>query len=172
MSNLKVIFDKSNPEWRKDQELNMMFINSINVYYTDILKKSGFVSLGDVLRDLGFPSVQHTKEQRLAGWVLGKVVIFYVKQMDDSIEIDFDATNVYEKKEKCTYCREKLTGYQNSDFLDVPINLFNGRSLGRMTLYINEKDRLSMDLYNSYDDPLITSDIGIRYCPMCGRRID
>ena len=80
MSNLKVIFDKSNPEWRKDQELNMMFINSINVYYTDILKKSGFVSLGDVLRDLGFPSVQHTKEQRLAGWVLGNNVIFYVKQ--------------------------------------------------------------------------------------------
>ena len=86
--------------------------------------------------------------------------------------IQEDETINIEKEERCEYCREKLTGYQNSDLCDIPINLFNGRSLGRMTLYINEKDRLSMDLYNSYDDPLITSDIGIHYCPMCGRRIN
>lgn len=133
---------------------NSMNIHEFNAYMNGIIKdvnenlekyleKDGQVSMDKVLEGTGLK------------WEYG--------------ELKFNTLNI--DKEKCEYCREKSTGYQNGDLCDVPINLFNGRSLGRMTLYINEKDRLSMDLYNSYDDPLITCDIGIHYCPMCGRRL-
>ena len=182
---MKEIFDGNNSSYCTDNaEFNRMFLDRQKQYFNDKLQREGVVKLTEVLEALGFDS--KIVAQGLGKvWIAGmgdELVDFGLHAPDSEInqkflegrsniaELEFNTVDI-KKEEPCEYCREKTTGYQNSDICEVPINLFNGRSLGHMTLYINEKDRLSMDLYNSYDDPLITCDISIHYCPMCGRRI-
>lgn len=45
---LKIIFDKSNPNWSQDKEMNLMFIRHTENFLNDLLKNRGYVFLMDI----------------------------------------------------------------------------------------------------------------------------
>ena len=59
------IFDESNINWSKDQEVNLMFIKQCQKRADDLLKKKGTVFLNEVYEMLGIPRSQ---EGCVVGW--------------------------------------------------------------------------------------------------------
>jgi len=61
------IFDESNSRFRKDAELNKIFIQCQQNYFNTILQTRGHVFLNEVYEHLGF---DHTKAGAVVGWIL------------------------------------------------------------------------------------------------------
>ena len=79
------IFDKSNINWNKDQEVNLMFIKQCQQRANDLLKKRGTVFLNEVYEMLGLP---RTQEGCVVGWHYDE------KNPIGDNYIDFDLFNV------------------------------------------------------------------------------
>lgn len=62
-------FDSNSKQWDKDPEMNWMFLNAQQNYFTDILKTKGYLFLNEVYEDLGLPA---TSEGQLLGWIYGE----------------------------------------------------------------------------------------------------
>lgn len=62
-------FDDSNPNWKRDPSLSLMFIRSQQNYLNDVLRTRGHVFLNEAYDALGFP---HTPEGALLGWIAGE----------------------------------------------------------------------------------------------------
>lgn len=62
------VFDRSNPEWRDDPELNRAKIQASQNYANHLLLARGHVFLNEVYDVLGF---EHTRAGSVVGWVLG-----------------------------------------------------------------------------------------------------
>lgn len=58
-------FDKNTPHWSNEQEVNKLFIRSVNNYLNDKLKIRGHVFLNEVLDELGLP---RTARSQVVGW--------------------------------------------------------------------------------------------------------
>ena len=61
------IFDESNINWSKDQEVNLMFIKQCQKHADDLLKKKGTVLLNEVYEILGLPN-RKSQEGCVVGW--------------------------------------------------------------------------------------------------------
>lgn len=79
------IFDESNINWSKDQEVNLMFIKQCQKCADDLLKKKGTVFLNEVYEMLGLPRSQ---EGCVVGWHYDE------KNPIGDNYIDFDLSNV------------------------------------------------------------------------------
>lgn len=79
------IFDESNINWNKDQEVNLMFIKQCKQRANDLLKKRGTVFLNEVYEMLGLP---RTQEGCVVGWHYDE------KNPIGDNYIDFDLFNV------------------------------------------------------------------------------
>lgn len=85
-------FDKTNIHWNERSEYNKMFLKVQEGYFNDRLAARGYLFLNDVYDALGFPRVP---AGQLIGWVHaeGDVVIFRLKETDESFFIEFNITN-------------------------------------------------------------------------------
>lgn len=61
-----VVFDQLNPNWKRTQEYNPIFLSAQQNYANDLLRSRGHVFLNEVYGMLGFP---HTKAGQIVGWV-------------------------------------------------------------------------------------------------------
>ena len=59
-------FDDSCFGWTKDKEYNLMFLKHQENYFNELLRKRGYLFLGDVFEGLG---MHITKESCLVGWI-------------------------------------------------------------------------------------------------------
>lgn len=62
-------FDEACPEYRKDPELNLIYLRSMQSYLTDKLRAQGHLFLNEVYDQLGIP---RTGTGAVVGWKLGK----------------------------------------------------------------------------------------------------
>lgn len=62
------IFDELNPNYRKDAEINKIFIQCQQNYFNMMLQTRGHVFLNEVYEHLGF---EHSRPGAVVGWVLG-----------------------------------------------------------------------------------------------------
>jgi len=62
------IFDEGNANYRKDAELNRIFLNCQQNYFNVLLQTRGHVFLNEVYDQLGF---EHSKPGSIVGWKLG-----------------------------------------------------------------------------------------------------
>jgi hypothetical protein len=67
LSMYAVIFDESNSNFKKDAELNRIFIRCQQNYFNSLLQIRGHVFLNEVYENLGF---DHTTPGSVVGWVL------------------------------------------------------------------------------------------------------
>jgi hypothetical protein len=63
------IFDEMNKEFRKDAELNRLFLTSQQHYFNQLLQIRGHVFLNEVYLNLGF---EHSSAGSIVGWAIGK----------------------------------------------------------------------------------------------------
>lgn len=102
------VFDSNCIHWENNQELNLMFLKSQQMYYNDILRARGYVFLRDIYEDLGFPI---TRKALFTGWVydlkhpMGDNYIDFgiiMNGNEPDIELDFnvdgDITNRFEEE--------------------------------------------------------------------------
>ena len=61
-------FDPLNPNWKKDREMNLMFLRQVQNHMNDLLQIRGHVFLNNVYDALGIP---RTSAGQLCGWVRG-----------------------------------------------------------------------------------------------------
>jgi hypothetical protein len=69
LSEYSRIFDELNPEYRKNAELNRLFIQCAQNYCNQLLQTRGHVFLNEVYDMLGF---EHSSAGAIVGWVLGQ----------------------------------------------------------------------------------------------------
>ena len=84
------IFDESNVNYRKDAELNKIFIQCQQNYFNLILQTRGHVFLNEVYDHLGF---EHSKAGALVGWVVGNgdnYISFHLYEASNSRFINGD----------------------------------------------------------------------------------
>lgn len=58
-------FDKENPMWTHDRDMNIAFIGVQQAYANAVLESKGYLFLNDVYDMLGFP---RTKDGQIVGW--------------------------------------------------------------------------------------------------------
>ena len=87
-------FDSTNPNWKDDMDMNRIYLKMYEMYFTDVLKKRGYVFLKDVYEALGFPI---TKTSINTGWFydvrnvsIDNCVCFDLDYNEHSIDIDFN----------------------------------------------------------------------------------
>jgi hypothetical protein len=61
-------FDESNQNWKRNSELNRMFVQCQQTWANDVLKGRGHIFLNEVYDMLGFP---RTQAGQMVGWVWG-----------------------------------------------------------------------------------------------------
>lgn len=62
-------FDEHSREWKKNPELNLMFLRGQEAYFNSKLRTDGHVFLNEVYDALDIP---RTKEGQIVGWILGE----------------------------------------------------------------------------------------------------
>lgn len=67
LSQYAVIWDEGSIRWKKDPELNRMFLQHQQNYHNDILHTRGFVFLNEVYEALGLPL---TTKGQIVGWMI------------------------------------------------------------------------------------------------------
>lgn len=67
LSQYAVIWDEASIRWKKDPELNRMFLQHQQNYHNDILHTRGFVFLNEVYEALGLPL---TTKGQIVGWMI------------------------------------------------------------------------------------------------------
>lgn len=68
-----VIFDSTSANFSRDQEINMMFLLSVQNHMNQLLQIRGQVFVNEVLDQLGLP---RTRDGQLLGWANGGFVDF------------------------------------------------------------------------------------------------
>lgn len=63
------IFDETNKEYKKDAELNRIFIEAQQHYFNHVLQTRGHVFLNEVYENLGF---EHSSPGSIVGWVINQ----------------------------------------------------------------------------------------------------
>jgi Family of unknown function (DUF6353) len=69
MSPYAKVFDELNRNWKKNPELNRLFITCQQNYYNNVLQARGHVFLNEVYEALGF---DHTSAGSVVGWVIDR----------------------------------------------------------------------------------------------------
>lgn len=95
-------FDESAPEWKKDPELNLVYLRTMQQMLTDQLRARGHLFLNEVYDALGMP---RTKAGAVVGWKLG---------MGDDY-VDFGLYSGYDRS------RDFVNGYERSVLLDFNV---------------------------------------------------
>lgn len=102
------IFDESNPEWKKNAELNRVFIQAQQNYFNQVLRARGHVFLNEIYESLGF---ERSSAGQVVGWLIGEkgdnFIDFgmfetpsarFVNGVERSIVLDFNVDGViYDK---------------------------------------------------------------------------
>lgn len=63
----RAVFDSSNPNWMANPEYNQLFLKTQINYFSDRLKKEGYVFLSDILISMGFKSTVFGHDN---GWLV------------------------------------------------------------------------------------------------------
>lgn len=95
-------FDESAPEWKKDPELNLVYLRTVQQMMTDKLRARGHLFLNEVYDALGIP---RSKAGAVVGWKLG---------MGDDY-VDFGLYSGYDRS------RDFVNGYERSILLDFNV---------------------------------------------------
>lgn len=95
-----VVFDKSNPNWSTANGNNYFFLEAVEDYASDALRRDGFVTLNEVYEML---DVEQTEEGALTGWVGDVEIDFGISGGiggETPIELTFNtnSTNVFRDK--------------------------------------------------------------------------
>lgn len=85
------IFDESNPNWRRADSHNQMFVQCQQTMANRILEADGHIFLNDVYKMLGFPV---TSEGQLVGWVLDGS-----KTSDNYVDFGYSSANKWNAME-------------------------------------------------------------------------
>jgi hypothetical protein len=91
------VFDETNENWRRDKNLNLLFLQSQQNYMNHRLRRNGHVFLNEVYDALGF---KRTQDGQLAGWLNDDrgYVFFDLSNFDEFGLIDFNVDGViYDK---------------------------------------------------------------------------
>lgn len=102
------IFDEACPEWKKDPELNRIFIQCQQKYANDKLRARGHVFLNEVYDSLG---LERSRAGAIVGWVIGgegddyidfgmfeTINARFINGMERSVILDFNVDGVvYDK---------------------------------------------------------------------------
>lgn len=95
-------FDEGSPFWRKDPELNFLFVRCQQQYANDLLRARGHVFLNEVYDALG---IDRCKAGAVVGWVIGASGDNYV------------SFNIYE-----AYQAQFVNGWERSILLDFNVD--------------------------------------------------
>ena len=95
-------FDESCPDWKKDPELNLIYLRALQNQMTDILRSRGHLFLNEVYDALQIP---RTKAGAVVGWKLG---------MGDDY-VDFGLYSGYDRS------NDFVNGYERSILLDFNV---------------------------------------------------
>lgn len=102
------VFDEFNPNYQRDAQYNLMFLNSQQRFANDKLQVEGVLFLNDVYDLLGFPRTQ-----------AGQVVGWTYNMGEDNADnyVDFGLQNVADPS-----IRDFINGYENSIWLDFNVD--------------------------------------------------
>ena len=101
-------FDESSSAWRKDANVNLVYLLMQQRYANDLLKKKGYLFLNEVYDMLGIPK---TKEGQIIGWVY---------DTDNPIGdnyVDFGIYNIHNDAN-----RKFVNGYERTILLDFNVD--------------------------------------------------
>lgn len=101
-------FDESNPNWRKDDNYNVMFLKHRQNMFNDKLKANGILFLNEVYEELGFPK---TKEGQVIGWIYDP---------DHPIGDNYVDFGIYNTHRPAV--RDFINGYERSVILDFNVD--------------------------------------------------
>ena len=99
LSQYRVVFDDGSYAWTNSKTRNRMFLNQIQNWANDFLKKKEYLFLRDVYENLGIPI---TKESCLVGWIYDEkntigdnYVVFDIRETNSSNYIvDFNVNGL------------------------------------------------------------------------------
>ena len=101
-------FDESNPNWKKDDYYNVMFLRDIQDWANDMLKAKGILFINEVYDALDIP---RTKEGQFYGWIYDP---------DHPIGDNFVDFGIYNTNRPAVH--DFINGYERSVLLDFNID--------------------------------------------------
>lgn len=90
-----VVFGSNSPLWHGDKYYNLLFLQSMQNYFNDLLVANGFVFINDILQMIG---LRRTPAGQLVGWLIEETpfIDFGIRPDDteNSFDINFNTESV------------------------------------------------------------------------------